>query len=39
LDRARCAAAGVPKDVVFVTKPNQAVELLGEAEDAGVPFR
>jgi SRSO17 transposase len=37
-DPARCAAAGVPKDVVFATKPHQAVELLGEAEDAGVPF-
>jgi SRSO17 transposase len=29
--------AGVPKDIVFATKPRQAVELFAEAEDAGVP--
>jgi len=28
-DRGR--EAGIPKDVVFATKPEQAVELLGEA--------
>jgi SRSO17 transposase len=37
-DPDRCREAGVPKDVVFATKPRQAVELLAEAEDAGVPF-
>ncbi len=37
-DPDRCAAAGVPKDVAFATKPRQAVELFQEAEDAGVPF-
>jgi SRSO17 transposase len=35
---ARCREAGVPKDVVFATKPHQAVELFAEAEDAGVPY-
>jgi hypothetical protein len=34
----RCRQAGVPKDVVFATKPHQAVELFAEVEDAGVPF-
>jgi hypothetical protein len=28
----------VPKGVVFATKPRQAVELLQEADEAGVPF-
>jgi SRSO17 transposase len=37
-DPARCAAAGIPAQVRFATKPEQAVELLGEAIDAGVPF-
>jgi hypothetical protein len=30
--------AGIPKDVSFATKPEQAVELLQEADDAQVPF-
>ncbi len=37
-DPDRCREAGIPKDVVFATKPHQAVELFGEAEDAGVPY-
>lgn len=37
-DPDRCREAGVPKDVVFATKPHQAVELFAEAEDAGVPY-
>jgi SRSO17 transposase len=37
-DPDRCREAGVPKDVVFATKPRQAVELLQEAEAAGVPY-
>jgi SRSO17 transposase len=37
-DPDRCREAGVPKDVVFATKPHQAVELFGEAEDAGVRY-
>jgi SRSO17 transposase len=37
-DPDRCREAGVPKDVVFATKPRQAVELLAEADGAGVPF-
>jgi SRSO17 transposase len=37
-DADRCREAGVPKDVVFATKPHQAVELFTEADDAGVPY-
>jgi SRSO17 transposase len=37
-DPARCRAAGIPAEVGFATKPEQAVELLGEAIEAGVPF-
>ncbi len=37
-DPARCAAAGVPKDVVFATRPHQALELFDEAECANVPY-
>ena len=37
-DRARCAEAGVPDRVGFLTKPEQAVELVAEAWGAGVPF-
>lgn len=37
-DPARCAAAGVPAGVGFATKPQQAVQLLGEAIEAQVPF-
>ena len=37
-DPARCAAAGIPAQVRFATKPEQAVELLGEAIDPQVPF-
>lgn len=34
----RCREAGIAKDVEFATKPEQAVELLQEADEAGVPF-
>ena len=37
-DPDRCREAGVPKDVVFATKPHQGVELFAEAEEAGVPY-
>jgi SRSO17 transposase len=37
-DPVRCREAGIPKDVSFATKPEQAVELLQEADDAQVPF-
>lgn len=36
-DPARCAAAGVPKDVGFATKQQFALELLEWVLDAGVP--
>jgi SRSO17 transposase len=37
-DRDRCRAAGVPDEVEFATKPQQAVGLLARAFNAGVPF-
>ena len=37
-DPDRCREAGIPADIVFATKPRQAVELFQEAEDAGVPY-
>jgi SRSO17 transposase len=36
-DRDRCAAAGVPAEVGFATKPKLAAEMLAAALDAGVP--
>lgn len=37
-DRERCRAAGVPDDVEFATKPQQAMAMLERSFDAGVPF-
>jgi SRSO17 transposase len=37
-DRARCAAAGVPDEVGFATKPQQAQAMVARAVEAGVPF-
>ena len=37
-DRDRCRAAGVPDEVDFVTKPQQARAMLARAVAAGVPF-
>ena len=36
-DPARCAAAGVPDDVAFATKPAQARAMIDRALDAGTP--
>ena len=38
-DADRCAAAGVPKDVQFATKPAQATAMIIRALDAGTPAR
>jgi len=37
-DPARCRAAGVPEEVSFQTKPQQAQAMLARATAAGVPF-
>ena len=37
-DPARCAAAGVPLDAVFKTRPEQVREMIESALEAGVPF-
>ncbi|MET7542463.1 IS701 family transposase [Streptomyces sp. NPDC005507] len=37
-DRERCRAAGIPDDVVFATKPEQAIAMLQQAVAAQVPF-
>jgi hypothetical protein len=36
-DHDRCAAAGVPDEVGFVTKPQPATRMIARALDAGVP--
>lgn len=38
-DPERCAAAGVPEDIEFATKPALAAAMLTRALDAGVPAR
>ena len=38
-DPARCAAAGIPPDVEFATKPAQATAMIARALDAGTPAR
>lgn len=38
-DPERCAAAGVPEDIGFLTKPALATGMLTRALDAGVPAR
>ncbi|MCA1707642.1 MAG: IS701 family transposase [Actinobacteria bacterium] len=37
-DPARCAAAGVPPEVTFKTRPQQVREMIESALGAGVPF-
>ena len=37
-DRERSAAAGVPEEVKFATKPELALEMLGQARRDGVPL-
>jgi SRSO17 transposase len=37
-DRERCAAAGIPEDTGFATKPELAKAMIGRAMAAGLPF-
>ena len=37
-DPERCAAAGVPPEVAFATRPAQVIEMIRAARAAGVPF-
>jgi SRSO17 transposase len=37
-DPARCAAAGVPPDLAFATRPAQVIEMIRAARSAGIPF-
>ena len=37
-DPARCAEAGVPADLTFQTRPEQACDMIESARTAGVPF-
>lgn len=36
-DPERCAAAGIPADLAFATKPQLALQMIEDALDAGVP--
>lgn len=37
-DPARCAAAGVPAELAFATRPEQVIEMIRAARAAGMPF-
>jgi SRSO17 transposase len=37
-DPARCAAAGIPAEVTFATRPEQVIEMIQNTRAAGVPF-
>jgi SRSO17 transposase len=37
-DPARCAEAGVPAGTTFATRPQQVIEMIDAAVEAGVPF-
>jgi SRSO17 transposase len=37
-DPQRCAAAGVPPEVTFATRPEQVIEMIQAARGSGVPF-
>ncbi len=37
-DPARCAAAGVPADLTFATRPEQVIEMIRAARATGMPF-
>jgi SRSO17 transposase len=37
-DPQRCAAAGVPAEVTFATRPEQAIEMIKATRETGVPF-
>ena len=36
-DKERCAAAGIPENTMFATKPALATRMIGRALDAGTP--
>lgn len=38
-DQQRCAAAGVPEQTMFATKPRLALEMISDAVAVGVPAR
>jgi SRSO17 transposase len=37
-NRQRCAEAGIPEDVTFATRPQQARDMIGRVRTAGLPF-
>ncbi|MEO7194126.1 MAG: IS701 family transposase [Pseudonocardiaceae bacterium] len=37
-DPVRCAAAGVPSDLAFATRPAQVIDMIKSVRAAGVPF-
>lgn len=37
-DPDRCAAAGVPADLHFTTRPEQVIQMIQDARAAGMPF-
>ena len=37
-DPQRCAAAGIPAEVTFATRPEQVIEMIQSTRAAGVPF-
>ena len=37
-DPDRCAAAGVPQDLTFHTRPEQVIAMIRQTREAGIPF-